>query len=135
MAFQAEYKRGEVVMVTLHNGSGAKLKAGDLVEDDGSHGIKALTDGGPLLGICHENIEDGADGPVEIPCGAIYKVKAAAGVDFGFLDPIYAAGGGEFDAGSAGNIPAGWVIDEDPPAGAYFRALLVSEKFRLTAHA
>lgn len=135
MALQAEYKRGKIVMVTLYNGSGADLSAGDLVEDDGVGNIQALTDGGSLLGVCHEDIANGEEGPVELPVFAVYKVKAATGVDFGLLDPIYAAGAGEFDTGATGNIPAGWVVDEDPAAAAYFRAVLVCEKFQLTAHA
>lgn len=138
MALQAQRKRpadGLVLSATLANNSGADLSAGDLVQDDGAGGIAALADGGAFLGICHTAIANGETGAVELQALAVYKVMAAAGVDFALLDPIYPAGNGTFDAGSVGDVPAGWVVDGDPGAGEAFEAALVCEKFQMTAHA
>lgn len=135
MALQAEYKRGEVVYVTLKNGNVADLNAGDLVADAGSGVIGPLADGGALLGVCREDIPKNKTGTVEIPCGAVYKVKAASGATFNLLDPIYAAGNGEFDTGSQGDVACGYAVDVAPTAGGHFRAVLISAWFNPKAHA
>lgn len=131
------YKRGNIIYVTLPNNSGAALSVGDEVEDDASNGVQALTNGGNLLGICHDDIANGAEGTIEFPCGAVYEVDLATGFNPAQLDPIFAAGSGTFDDGTghAAALAAGYIVDTDPASGtATARAVLISEKFLTAAH-
>lgn len=139
MSQQATYKQGPMVQVTLSNGSGSALNVGDLVQDDGSNDIDALADAGggtnALLGICHEDIASGDTGYVEIPLGAVYEVSLATGFDPSYLDAIYPAGSGEFDAGAASDVASGYIVDTNPSSGGTARAVLLTEKMNPPAHA
>ena len=134
---QATLKRGNYVPVTLPNNSGAAISAGDLVEDDASNGIKALTDGGGFLGVAHDDIADGDSGVVWIPSGnSVWEIDLATGFNPAQLDLIYAAGSGTFDGGSATNPNCGFIVDTDPASGvATARAILNSQKFDPALHA
>lgn len=134
---QATFKRGNYVPVTLPNNSGANISAGDLVEDDASNGIQALADSGSLLGVAHDDIDDGDSGTVWIPaCNSVWEIDLATGFNPAQLDPIYAAGSGTFDAGSATNPICGFIVDTDPASGvATARAVLISQKLNPDVHA
>lgn len=101
------------------------LKAGDLVGVPTAGAVDALAAGGALLGVAHNDATAGQIVNVQIPIGGIFKVKAATGVNFAIGDRIYAAGGGEFGVGAAGNPVCGFVVDFDPASAGWFRALLV----------
>lgn len=136
---QATYKRGPIIYVTLPNNTGANLNVGDLVQDDGSNGIKALLDAGggvnAFLGVCHEDIALAEEGVVEIPVMAVYEVELATGFNPAQLDPIYPAGSGEFDGGAGSDVVAGYIMDIDPASGATARAAMISEKLNPATHA
>lgn len=136
MELQAEFKRGDsygaslIVPAKLNNDSGSGLNAGDLVERDGD-GVKALTDGGSLLGVCHEDIANGETGIVDLPIFAVYKVTlASAGTydsegdapDYGSV--LTAAGSGEFDSTTT-TLACGFIIDSDPASGDTCNAVLM----------
>jgi len=134
---QATFKRGNYIPVTLPNNSGSTITAGDLVADDGSNGITALTDGVGLLGVAHDTILTGASGVVWIPSGnSVWEIDLATGFNPAQLDPIYAAGSGTFDDGSATNPNCGFIVDTNPASGsATARAVLVSVKLNPALHA
>jgi len=134
---QATFKRGNYVPVTLPNNSGAAISAGDLVEDDASNGIKALTDGGSFLGVAHDDIADSASGVVWIPSGnSVWEVDLATAFNPAQLDSIYAAGSGTFDAGTSSDPICGFIVDTDPASGvATARAVLISQKLNPDVHA
>ena len=133
----ASIKRGDYQTVTLPNNTGAAISKGDWVEDDASNGIKALTDGGNLLGCAHENIALLASGEVEIPGPtAVYEVDLATGFNPSFLTDIYPAGSNTFDGGSQNNPKAGYIVDFDPASGSNkARAIILCQKNGPALHA
>lgn len=134
---QATYKRGLIIYATLPNNSGAAISVGDVLEDDASNGIKALTNGGNFLGVSHEDIADGDEGVVELPTLAVYEIDLATGFNPAQLDAVYAAGSGTFDDGSghAAALAAGYIVDVDPASGsAIARTAMISEKLSPAAH-
>jgi len=76
---------------------------------------RALTDGGTLVAIVPNTALASATGVNGFdPAGIVVRVSASAGVNLGLEDEVYAAAGFTVDAGTAGNIPIGRVVDFEP---------------------
>lgn len=134
----ASIKRGDYQTVTLPNNTASAISAGDWVEDDGSNGIKALTDGGNLLGCAHEDIAaSGGVGEVDIPSPtSVWEVDLATGFNPNYLDDIYPAGSNTFDGGSQNNPKAGYIVDTNPASGSNkARAIILCQKNGPPLHA
>ena len=134
----ASLKRGEILPVTLVNNTAIAISKGDWVEDDASNGIKALTDGGNLLGCAHEDIAvSGGVGVVDIPSPtSVWEVDLATGFNPSYLDDIYPAGSNTFDGGSLNNPKAGYIVDFNPASGSNkARAVILCQKNGPALHA
>jgi len=133
----ASLKRGDIQPVTLPNNSGITISAGDWVEDDGSNGVKALTDGGNLLGCAHDEIATAYSGVIDIPSPtSVWEVDLATGFNPAPLDDIYPAGSNTFDGGSATNPKAGYIVDFNPASGSNkARAIILCQKNDPALHA
>ena len=134
----ASLKRGEILPVTLVNNTATAIAKGDWVEDDASNGLKALTDGGNLLGNAHENIAaSGGVGVVDIPSPtSVWEIDLATGFNPSYLDDIYPAGSNTFDGGSATNPKAGYIVDFNPASGSNkARAVILCQKNGPALHA
>ena len=133
----ASLKRGDIQPVTLPNNSGVTISKGYWVEDDGSNGIKALTDGGNLLGCAHEDITTAYSGVIDIPsANSVWEIDLATGFNPSFLDAIYPAGTNTFDGGAATNPCAGYIVDFNPASGSNkARAIILCQKNGPPLHA
>ena len=134
----ASLKRGDIQPVTLPNNTVTAISKGDWVEDDGSNGIKALTDGGNLLGCAHEDIAaSGGVGIIDIPgANSVWEIDLATGFNPSYLDAIYPAGTNTFDGGTATNPCAGYIVDFNPASGSNkARAIILCQKNGPPLHA
>lgn len=104
----------QTVQVTA---GGAALSAGDAVEAS-SDTVVVLTNGGTCVGVMHEDAdanETGLKMDLLMP-GSVWE----AGVSSQTLNrfaPVYAAGGGNVDDGSTGDIPVGVVVNSAVATG------------------
>jgi len=131
------YKAGPMQLETVANNSGSAISVGDDLEDDASNGVQALTNGGNLFGVAHEDIADGDTGAMEVPLGAIYEVDLATGFDPNRNDAIYAAGSNTFDDGTghAAALACGYIVNTNPASGsALAQAMLFGSWVNTAAH-
>ena len=88
----------------------AALSAGDPVEASGDT-VVALTDGGTAIGVMHEDVAANGTGKMDLLVpGSIWEVGVSSQTLNRFAW-VYAAGSGNVDAGSAGNVAIGKIVN------------------------
>lgn len=98
-----------------------------------SNKATAAVDGGTVDLVAAEDVSSGAVGTYIIPTGDIFEVKTAA--DLGIFDRVYVASNYTVDAGSAGTVDAGFVVDYNPASSGCALIAVMSRLHIPTTHA